>query len=488
MLGRFRARSPQVALHPLEKGTLALVVLHLCFLPWALGTVHLWSQLTSLGLALLGFVVAALPRTYTAAESEPPARIRPLRRLGRFPLFWLGLFVLGYIAVQALNPAWRYRSNAAYWWIEAIDHVRWLPSGMDVPFPIAGPWRALIIHASLWLTLCTVWMGLLRRRSFRLLFTFLAVNGGLLAVLGLVQQLTHAKAVFWTIAVRSTSFVASFIYRNHAGAYLNLVLAVAVGLAWWHHDRARRRLERSSPSVVFLFIAAVLAIAALSTVSRGTALSLLLFLGVAGARFVWTRFHQPAAPRPWAALAALLLLFSGFLAVGLYAIRAQQVWARFEGLLIDPVASAWDRTQAHTAAAEMLAERPVLGWGAGCFRFGFPQYLYRHPDIYYAGIGRRKLWEHAHNDLIEFPLEYGVIGSAALAGSVAWLVWASLRRRGWRNPIAALVLLGAGLTVVHAWADFLFQCPAILLTWAVLLLAATRWSELDTTSAAPERP
>ncbi len=42
-----------------------VVCLHLSFLPWALGSMPAWSQWTSLGLALLGFALALVPRHYT---------------------------------------------------------------------------------------------------------------------------------------------------------------------------------------------------------------------------------------------------------------------------------------------------------------------------------------------------------------------------------------------------------------------------------------
>ncbi len=476
----FRPGNRRPELHPLEKWTLGLVTLHLVFLPWALGTMHLWSQGVSLGLALAGFVAAASPRTYTEAQTSGiPVRVRPLQRLWRFPLFWLGLALLGYIGVQGLNPAWSYRSNASYWWIESVANVSWLPGGMDVPFTIAGPWRSLLVFASLWLTVCSVWIGFMRRLTFRLLFTFLFANGCLLAVLGLAQQITHATGIFWLIKVSSQSFVATFIYRNHAGAYLNLMLALATGLAWWSYSRSNRRFEKSSPAGVFIFGGVLIGTMVLFTLSRGAALTMLGFIGLAGLAFVWNQFRQPNHLRNPLVIAVLIVLMAGFIGTGLYSLKVENVWKRFQGMMVDPVASARDRTEAHAAAAEMLAERPVLGWGAGCFRFGFPQYLYRHPSIYYAGRDQRKLWEYAHNDLLQFPIEFGLAGSALFLGGIGWLLWQLVAQRFWTNPLALPALLGSGMTVVHAWADFVFQNPAILLTWAVLLLAAGRWAELD---------
>lgn len=480
LVERFRPRSHQLELHPQEKWVLGWVTLHLCFLPWALGTMHLWSQGVSLGLALIGFIVALRPRSYEAHQtSSGPVSARPHLRLWRFPLFWAGLLILAYIAIQGLNPAWRYRSNSSYWWIEPVAHFGWLPSGMDVPFATAGPWRALLLHASVWLTVCTVWIGLMRRLSYRLLFTFLIVNGVALSLLGLAQQLTHATGIFWLVPVSSQSFVSTFIYRNHAGAYLNLVFALGAGVAWWYYGRSNRRMDKSSPAGVLTFAALIVGLMVLFTFSRGAILLLLSFVILAGLAFLRTQFRQPAHERSSAVTVGLILLLAGFLGTGLVSLKADNIWKRFEGMISDPVASARDRTQAHAAALEMFAAEPVFGWGAGCFRYGFPLHVYRHPEIYYSGTAQRKFWEHAHNDLLEYPIEFGVVGSLLMAAPLGWLGWALVRRRFWSNPLALLAALGCVLCLVHARMDFVFQNPAILLTWAVVLLSAARWAELD---------
>lgn len=456
------------------------VGLQLCFLPWALGTMHLWSQWTSLALALVAFLFAARPRLYDENnDSAGTVWVRPLRRLWRFPLFWIGLAVLLYVAVQALNPSAAYRRNASYWWLDALPHLAWLPSGMRVPFASAGPWRALLILTAPWLTLCAVWIGLMRRRSYQLLFIVLVCNGVLLAGFGFAQLLTHARAIYWCVPSSNASFIASFIYRNHAGAYLNLVVALAVGLAWWEHSRAARRFEKSSPAGVVLFGALLLGTLVLFSLSRGASITLLLFtLAIAGT-YLWRQLRSPAYERNLPLLLSVAFLGVVFVGIGFYSLKAGNIWARFEGLVADPVASAQDRLQAHQATWEMLRHRPLFGWGAGCFRYEFPRFAAQWPDIYYSTGGRHRFWEHAHNDLLEFPAEYGVAGCALFVAGLGWLGWQLVRRRFWKNPLALPVGLGCGLTLLHAWADFVFQNPAVLTTWAVLLLGACRWAELD---------
>lgn len=482
---RWRAGgSSQTRLRPsipnVEMWLVAVVCVHLCFLPWALGTMHLWSQCVSLALAIVGGILAARPWKQTSEAECSGAG--PLRRLCRFPVFWLGLAVLAYVAVQALNPAWRYRANAAYWWIEPISHIEWLPHGMDVPFAKAGPWRALLVLTSVWLTACSVWIGFSRRRALRLVFIVLVVNGVLLAGLEIAQQLTHARRIFWSVVSSNPGFAASFIYRNHAGAYLNLMVAVAAGLGWWYSERAGRRLDKSSPAGVFLFGGLIIAMMVVFSLSRGSAILLGVYLLLAGTVFLWRHFRRPSYARSHVVAIGMAVLLAGFVGVGGSALRMERVRLRFAGIFTTMDVSAHNRAEARDAALEMFSAAKLYGWGAGCFRYGFPAYVSRYPDIYYKGGELRAFWEHAHIDLLEYPIEYGVLGMTIIAAAALWLVIKLLRRGAvWSNPLSLLVVLGCLMTVAHGGMDFVFQNPAVLITWSVLLVAAVRWIELDRT-------
>jgi O-antigen ligase len=131
----------------------------------------------------------------------------------------------------------------------------------------------------------------------------------------------------------------------------------------------------------------------------------------------------------------------------------------------------------------MLSDRWLFGWGAGCFRYGFPIYAQHYPAIYTDPDGSRKYWEHAHDDLLEIPIELGAAGLLPIAIASCIGLVSLFRRRFWQNPLSFCIVAGCTLTVAHAWLDFVFQCPAVLLTWAVLLLAGARWAEIDISAA-----
>src|ERR1017187_5948376 len=106
-LEHFRAKTKRLQIHPRELLLLGIIGLHVVFLPCAVGGMRPWSQIISLILAIVGLVVALIPRRYTPEQSGVNNfRLVMWPRLIRFPIFWLGLLLLVYIMVQALNPAW----------------------------------------------------------------------------------------------------------------------------------------------------------------------------------------------------------------------------------------------------------------------------------------------------------------------------------------------------------------------------------------------
>ena len=54
-----------------------------------------------------------------------------------------------------------------------------------------------------------------------------------------------------------------------------------------------------------------------------------------------------------------------------------------------------------------------------------------------------------------------------------------IRLKVMRHPVVLPILAGLGLTLLHAWVDFPFQCPAILCAWLTAAFLSVRWLELE---------
>jgi hypothetical protein len=482
---------------------LAAVAIHLCFLPWALGTMHVWSQVTSLVLAAIGLLLALIPRTYSGDLAPPvsgiqfpvvgPAstghrppptafRLNPLPRLVRFPLFWIGLALLAYIAVQGFNPSWVWERNATTWWLRRVNDIPWLPTSIDTPFERFNLWRQFIIYASAWLTVCTVWIGFTRRHALELLLTLLSLNGIALAVTGFIRVFVTpdwAWVLWLDQPLNGATAFSSFIYKNHAGAYLALLASVAATLAAVNYHRGLRHLARSTPDILWLVAVVCIGFGVSFTYSRGAMLILLGFL--VGALMVHTvarfiaRTSSTTHPMVWLIATILVLVTISFSASQLDYRRAMRAYSS----LIDRKESDESvalRLEAYSAGGEMLGDYWPRGVGAGGFRYMFPEYAKHHPLIYREG---RLFWDNLHRDWYQIPIELGTGGCALIILAASW--WGSMffRRRSWADPVILILTLGCIQTPIQAWFDFPFANPAVLLTWCTLGLVVLRWSELD---------
>jgi O-Antigen ligase len=479
----FRQRQTRRPLHPAERQLLWLLGAHLVFLPWALGTMHPWSQGVSLGFGVLGLGLALRPRIYDGdlCGAEPPFRSRPGAKLARWPIFWIGLGLLFYVFVQALNPSWRYVLTPQLWWLTREKNIAWLPTSIAAPFGRSNAWRQLVIYATGWLTVCTVWVGLTRRRSFRILLIVLVANGLALAGILAAQHVLEDTRIPWPLtALTPSSLTASFIYENHAGAYFALVTFAAVALATWYSDHGARTLKKSNPAAACGLAAAILGGAVFFTLSRGAALTLTLAVLVYATWFLLRRRGQTGVPGTNPLVARVLA--GGFVAFALVAFHYldfSEIYARFEALAVershDPNVNS--RLLARAAATDLLRAQGWRGVGAGGFRHLFPEYVKHYPSIYNGG---QLYWEHAHDDWLEIPIELGLAGCLFLAaGAGWWMQWFVRRKVGW-HPLALPLLIGCSQTLAHAWFDFPFQCPAILVTWCVLLALAGRAVQMKT--------
>jgi len=478
------------ALHPLETALLVITGALLCFMPWALGTMQVWSQFVSLGLATAAFTVALTNRHYRG-DLAPQGAFKLIMwpKLVRFPLFWLGLLLLGYILVQALNPAAVYVRQGADWWLVPVVHIDWLPAGLTTPFADMNAWRVLVIYGAAWLLTCALWMGVTRRTTVQTLFTVIVANGTLLALIGILQKVTHAPHVLWGLENVNTGggFFATIIYKNHAGAYLNLMLMLCTGLLYWHFSRAERRMERASPAPVFAFLGVVLGLAVFLTNSRAATILLMVFTLIAFIGFiVRCTLYRAEGRSPWV-MVSLCAIFALFIGLGSYLLNTNEAFDRLGKLWSDGKtdSSVASRTLARAATWDMAQDNLVTGWGAGSFRHAFRDYQKKYPEIYIpAGSPNARFrWEYAHNDYVQLLAELGLVGAGILLAMLACGARHLIRHRIWQRPHLLFIVLALLITAAHAWVDFQFHNPAILVLWCATAALVGRWAELEARSS-----
>lgn len=482
-LENFRTKGKRLKVHPAELAVLWVVSAHLIFLPWAIGTMRMWAQHISLGFALVGFLLALLPRNYTHEHSSAGEfRLLTWTKLVKFPVFWLGLLFFSYLVIQGLNPAWSFRQNEQVWWMTQIDFISWLPRGYEAPYERWNLWRMIVIYLSPWLTVCTIWVAFTRRRTVQLFLITIGVNGLFLAIFGVLQQLSKTTKIFGFVESSNPQFFASFIYKNHGAAYLFLTLAITCSLAGWYYLRGLRRMEKSNPSGVLVFFATCVAVAILASLARGIIITMVAFLLVCMIAFVVHQLLLPSVSRKPAIAIALVLVFGYFLKVGVDTIPRSGAWDHLKRGVTRQDGALTLREKVTAASIEMLGDHWAAGLGAGSYAFLFPIYQHRHPELLTA-YGKPIRWSAAHNDIVQTPIELGVTGTLLLLSALGYFVVRLIRSYFWENPLSSCMIFGALTLVAYSWWDFPFLCPAVLITWWMIWPISVMWAQFEESGA-----
>jgi hypothetical protein len=302
-----------------------------------------------------------------------------------------------------------------------------------------------------------------RSRWLLRLWYALAICGGSIALLGLVQKATGAQMVFWRPPSWPPigTFFGSYVYHANAGAFLNLVLPAVAGLTCWLAARHEQRVARAFLTGTLLIVV----VAIFSNTSR--------MAQVVGILLIVALLATVARPL----LGKAIGVEKRTLVIGAI-IGAIAIFAVAQAAHLDEPLSRWQqfgeqlpkdaRWAANRAAFHALGDAGMLGLGPGVFRS-----VFRH----YQEPFRQNLegtWRFLHDDYLQTLLEWGWLGALALGllffGGIALALRRYIKAADWSYRQRLLLLcslLALGGVAVHAAIDFPLQI------FSIQLLAAT---------------
>lgn len=298
---------------------------------------------------------------------------------------------------------------------------------------------------------------------------FQALYGSFMTLSGLEYGFFHKKYAYLG---RATG---TFINRNHLAGYLEMCLAIGIGLlvATLHQGASvswRNRLRQSLDTLLgsklrLRIFLAFMVIALVLTRSRMGNAAFFISLPLCGVlmMIIQRKLHKGA-----------LILFASLMLVD-FLIVGQ--WFGFDELA-DRVQNSSTETEARDEVVRdsliMLQDYPLTGTGLGSF---YSSYLpYKGDDV--SGY-----YDHAHNDFLEFATTLGVIGYTPLI----LLVLLSLsmatktlykRRDQLARGVAFAATMGITSILIHSAVDFNLQIPANSLIFVLLIALAWISSQL----------
>lgn len=429
----------------LERLTVALTLAFLVWLPLPLGSNRDWAVgVLVAGTGLLGFLYGLL------LWRHPPRELHHAQKAA-LPMLACLLATQLWVAVQ---------------WLAGLT----MDVGQTFQYLMLGISYSLLfwLVASLFGT----------RDRLKLLLWTLVISGTFQAFYGAFMTLSGIEWLFLTPKeFGKGNATGTFVNRNHLAGYLELTLSLGIGLLLALRDKRpfewTHLLETLlGPKARLRLALVIMVIGLVMTHSRGGNSAFFASLLIVGAVYGW--LEKEHRLRNGLILASILvvdvLIVSQYF--GLEALKdrlanTHVAVTRVDGQLqvnVDDL-----RQYVYRDALPLAKDRPLIGQGAGSFESVFQQYA--GPELASA------YFDHAHNDYLQFWIEYGLLGSLPLALFLVLAVRQALRpllqRQGtFRSGVgfgAALALLALA---IHSATDFNLQIPANAATLVVVAAIA----------------
>ncbi len=303
-----------------------------------------------------------------------------------------------------------------------------------------------LAYASIFVVVCNSWQ---RETDRYRVLSVLAVFGFAVAAFAILQGLTSKGELYWAITPHFGGAVyGPYVNRNHYAGLMELLAPVPFALA---AIRGRKVEQRA----VLIFAGIVMGISIFASQSRAGMASFafeMLILCIVLLRIRRSIRTEVAIAFGAAIFLAFVFVFGG-----------SELFQRFSSV------SDLSRFSILKDSLRMIWQKPVLGWGLGTFPTVYPHFRSFYTDAFV---------NQAHNDVIQFVVENGVVGLVALVWFVVALCRNAVRSithwTGSESDAARLAgLIGCTGLGFHSFFDFNLHIPANALAFFIFCALAT---------------
>jgi len=418
---------------------------------WAWSTMEIWTFL--LAIAVLVQVSRhrlSIPRSLAAA--------RPVLWLLALFLLWTGiqLIPLPYSVLQFIAP------HAAEL-LAASDPAGFASIALD-PDLTAKSLLKGIAYLSIMLLMLTLMDS---HRKIRWFACTILAAGLFQAAYGSYMILSGVEYSFFIKkTAHLNSATGTFLNRNHLAGYLEMSLAVGIGLMISNLSYAqavgwRNRLHKLvetliSPKALIRLTLVTICIGLILSKSRMGNSAFFSSLLISGILFLLISRHATRSTTIFLSSLIILdiLLIGSWVGVGKVVDRLENT-----NMVVE------HRDEVDRDTLTMIAAQPFTGIGAGNFSSVFPNY--QQPDFW-------QHYYHAHNDYLEFMSESGLVGMLPLALAVLYCLFLSVKTmRQRRSPLmlgmAFAAFMGMLSILIHSTVDFNLQIPSNAVMFLLLM-------------------
>ncbi len=281
------------------------------------------------------------------------------------------------------------------------------------------------------------------REKLTKMVIILTVFGFCLAIFAIVQKATWNDKLYWfrELTAGGEPF-GPFVNRNHFAGFIGMLVPLGLGYTLTRENREK--------FIFYGFLTVIMTLSLFFSLSRGGIVSFFASMALFSILVVITRVQTR---KIWAVTAFLIVVAAYLVYLG-----------------VDPVIDRFYKT-------EITKEQRIIVWQSTLTAFkdfwvtgtGLGTFI----DMFhlYSPASVQSIYDHAHNDYLEYMLETGAIGIALLFTFAGLLLYpfAKADFKGKRGMIRIAVISSVFSIMMHSIFDFNLHILSNMLLFAVVL-------------------
>jgi O-antigen ligase len=461
----------------LELAVAAHVTIFLVGVSWAFGGNADWVRIPVSGWGTLGILLTLALASGRKARGPFTA--------GSLHWAWPVVGLNALVALSCLTPGFRVLLFRSETLMMPVKVNWWTPSAARADLAL----RALLLFDGIYFSCLNLALAVRHRGTIRIILAVAVANALLLSIFGIVQKLSGSTGIYFgSVESPQTQFFASFVYDNHWGAFVVLMLGACIGLLLRYAHGSHGEGFFRGPAFSGLLAACLIATSVPLSGSRACTLliGVLVAIGLVQgapriARALRLSGASPAGATMGMAVAAVLAVAGAWLVAG------DVVQARIRKTE-EQVSAMWaqggigSRSVLYHDTWRMAEEHLLFGWGMGSFPAVFSLYNSQESKVDHLPV----IYHDAHSDWLQSVAELGLAGTA-LIGTAVLLPALALRRLK-VTPVPYFLLCGCALTDAYAWIEFPFGNVAVVLAWWLCFFSAVQYVRLTAQVGEPPAP
>lgn len=442
---------------------------------WAFGGNADWVRTPISIWGSLGFLIALA----TVADGDLRSKIRPGTMSWVLPVALLN----GLVAASCLVPGLKALTFRGQTLVMPIYVDWWVPSAARSGLAL----RALWLFDGIYFSCLNLALCVRSRHLIRVIFAVVVGNALILAIFGIVQKFAGAKGIYFGLVNSPQDyFFASFVYDNHWGAFMILMVGACLGLALRYVHGAKGEGFFRGPALTGMVAACLLACSIPLSGSRACSLLVGVIVLVAlakGIPRITGALQDSGATR--SGILVGMTLATALAAAGLWLIAGETIAARADKTR-EQVSSAWADRGLGTRGIlyhdtwRMASDRLLFGWGMGSYPTVFTLYNTLKPNA----DGLPQIYHDAHSDWLQSVAEIGLVGTVLIGAAALMPALSVIRFRFSVFPY--FLVLGCALVAAYSWIEFPFGNAAVVLSWWLCFFGAIQYVRLTVSSGEPK--